>query len=121
MRLTKKDVIDTISNGQSMFVLERTIGKTLTNRLLSEMLEYKDIEKELGIELVILFNALRNGVYYRMYSGQITKDYVFLISNNMGIGQVSKLDYSFMTCFEKNTLLFDDYGKSWALTEEELL
>ena len=108
MRLTEKV--------KDYYTCDYSLSKNVCNKLG----KLEDIEKELGIELVILFNALRNGVYYRMYSGQITKDYVFLISNNMGIGQVSKLDYSFMTCFEKSTLLFDDYGKSWALTEEEL-
>ena len=31
-----------------------------------------------------------------------------------------KLSYSFMTFLEKRTLLFEDYGKTWALTKEEL-
>lgn len=119
MKLTKKDIEYQLSRINCCYGA-RLVGKKFFGLMCKELWKYKDIEEELGIDLITLFNALRNGVYYRMSSGQITKDYVFLISNNMNIGQVSKLDYSFMTCFEKHTLLFADYGKTWALTKEEL-
>lgn len=80
--------------------------------------QLEDIEEELEIDLIVLFEALKNGVYY--YSNQqLAKDHVFLISKYLTIYN-DKLAYDFMTTFEKKLLLFKDYGKTWALTKEEL-
>lgn len=83
--------------------------------------QLEDIEEELGIDLITLFKALKNGVYYFVSGTQLIKDYVWLVDNYMSIGTRDKLSYSFMTAFERQTLLFKDYGKTWALTKEELL
>lgn len=83
-----------------------------------ELLEHKDIEEELGIDLRIYFSALKYGVYYYSNS-QLTKDAVYPISNFL-TDYNDKLSYSFMTKFEKQLLYFNDYGKTWALTKEEL-
>lgn len=82
--------------------------------------EYKQIEEELGIDLITLFKALKNGVYYFTNGNQLTKDYVYLSDNYINIGTHDKLSYSFMTAFGRETLLFKDYGKTWALTKKEL-
>jgi hypothetical protein len=82
--------------------------------------QLEDIEEELGIDLITLFNALKFGVYYFTNAGQLTRDYVWLMDNYMGVRTNGKLSYSFMTMFQKQTLLFNDYGKTWALTKEEL-
>ena len=81
--------------------------------------QLEDIEEELGIDLTIYFGALKNGVYYYSNS-QLTKDFVYPISNFL-TDYNDKLSYSFMTKFEHRLLSFDDYGKTWALTKEELL
>jgi hypothetical protein len=83
--------------------------------------QLEDIEEELGIDLITLFKALKFGVYYFTNAGQLTRDYVWLMDNYMGVRTNGKLSYSFMTMFEKQTLLFNDYGKTWALTKKELL
>lgn len=82
--------------------------------------QLEDIEEELGIDLVILFKALKYGVYYFTNGTQLTRDYVWLISNYVSGGFHEKLSYSFITAFEKQSLLFNDYGKTWAITKEEL-
>ena len=79
----------------------------------------EDIEEELGIDLTIYFGALKDGVYYYSNS-QLTKDFVYPISNFL-TDYNDKLSYSFMTKFEHRLLSFDDYGKTWALTKEELI
>ena len=91
------------------------------NKGIQKLGQLEDIEDELGIDLITLFKALKNGVYYFTHGTQLTKDYVWLVDNYMNIGARDKLSYSFMTAFEKQTLLFQDYGKTWALTKEELL
>ena len=80
----------------------------------------EDIEEELGIELSVLFSALKNGVYYFDNQGQLINDFVSLISNCIDIGTQSKLSYSFITFYDRQTLSIEDYGKTWALTREEL-
>lgn len=70
----------------------------------------EDIEDELGVSLVTLFNGLKHGIYYR--------------DNNGVIRFVNKLRLNYMNA----TLLIDrhtyrytiDYGVTWALTKEEL-
>lgn len=82
--------------------------------------QLEDIEEELGIELITFFKALKYGVYYFTNGKQLIKDYVYLMDNYMGGGPREKLSYSFFTAFAKQILLFNDYGKTWALTREEL-
>lgn len=84
----------------------------------AKLADLEDIEEELGIELTVLFSALRNGVYYFAYDGQLIHDYVYLISNSMDVGVHEKLSFSFKTFLENQTLLFADYGKTWAVNKK---
>ena len=79
-----------------------------------------NIEEEIGIDLTILFNALKNGVYYFDEQGQLIYSNVWLTDNHVSTGVHDKLSYSFKTSYHE-ILLFEDYGKTWALTKEELL
>ena len=54
------------------------------------------------------------------YDGQLMHDYVSLINNYIDVGAHDKLSYSFTTLLEKRILLFEGYGKTWALTKEEM-
>lgn len=89
-------------------------------RDLDRLEEYRKIEEELGIELTVLFSALKYGVWYFTFDGQLMHDYISLIDNYIDAGPHDKLSYSFMTFFERRILLFADYGKEWALTKEDL-
>ena len=104
---------------------KRNLG--IIEQALTELNEYKQLEKELGIDLKTLFKALREGIYVR----------------NLGIGNTNwnkeiitkvkvpciKLDYKEhkILCFEQkrnwwyDQFKFEDYGKTWALTKKELL
>lgn len=87
---------------------------------LDRLEQYKSIEKELGIDLITLFKALKNGVYYFDEQGQLIHDYVWLVNNYIGAGVPNKLSFSFKTFLSGKILLFAGYGKEWALTEERL-
>ena len=93
----------------------RTIKKDL-----DRLEEYRKFEEELGIDLITMFKALKNGIYYFAYDGQLIHDYVSLTNNYIDAGAHDKLSYSFMTLLEKQILLFEGYGKNLALTKEEL-
>lgn len=117
MRITRKkeNGFYKLKEGQEIYGEEDGI------RLVQIVGRFEDIEDELGIDLLTLFKALKNGVYYFTRGMQLTKDYVGLIDDYISIGPRDKLSYSLMTGFEKQTLSVKDYGKTRALTKEELL
>lgn len=82
--------------------------------------QLEDIEKEIGIDLTVLFSALKNGVWYFDEQGQLVHDYVWLVNNYINAGVPDKLSFSFKTFLSGKILLFAGYGKEWALTEERL-
>ena len=79
-----------------------------------------NIETEIGLDLTIIFSALKNGVWYFDEQGQLLHDYVWLVNNYVGTGVPDKLSFSFKTFLSGKILLFAGYGKEWALTEERL-
>ena len=87
-RLTKKDVVDIIRNKQ---VIARNIGKTITTKLLKEMLEYKRIEEEIGIDLITLYDKFKSA------NATLNKNAVI-----------------------PHTIFFTLFGRKWSLTREEL-
>ena len=113
MRLTKEDILDVITNGQTMFLMGRTVGKTITSRLLSEMYQYKSLEDELDIDLITLFKALKNGIWLKDKLKEQFLPYHCLLRDDF-----------ILVLYEdiyKEEYLLKDYGKTWALTKEELL
>ena len=79
-----------------------------------------NIEREIGIDLTVVFSALKNGVWYFDEQGQLLHDYVWLVNNYVAAGVPDKLSFSFKTFLSGKILLFAGYGKEWALTEERL-
>lgn len=122
MRLTLKEL--ELLNTASAYSGEQ--HKAICGKAVLELIEYKQIEEELGIDF-ILFKALQQGFIY-----------VDTKENNKGISEIQK--------FEVGGILFDNeyrvwrlstadrydgaywgsiatnknYGKTWALTREAL-
>jgi len=138
MRLTKKDRIKELSTFEKHKILmvdweykELKLGKL------------EDLEDELGIDLITLFLALENGIwskggYYRACC--IENESHFIKPENIRLGrtwygeQKHQEDYDYYIEEEDQLCLFEmefedeqyvvrvkDYGKTWALTKEELL
>ena len=80
----------------------------------------EDFEEELGIDLSVLFSALKIGVYYFDYENQLIHDYVWLINNYITAGASEKLSCSFETFYDRQILSFEDYGKTWSLDKKDL-
>ena len=78
----------------------------------------EDLEEELEIDLITLFKALKQGIYYKSFSGDI--DYisngVLTISCNFGFD----IWVEGHKRFDGLLINLKDYGKTWALTKEEL-
>ena len=73
--------------------------------------EYRKIEEELGIDLITLFKALKDGIYINE-DDSVYKDCIKSIEHQSdGWGFISNDDYI--------EVLFEDYGISWVLDKEE--
>ena len=119
MKINKQEHLFTGYNGGPV-TAKYDDPKIITQEEASEKLrKILNIEEEIGIDLTVLFEALKNGVYYFDEEGQLIYSYVWLTDNHVTTGVHDKLSYSFKTPYHE-TLLFEDYGKTWALSEEEL-
>lgn len=70
--------------------------------------QLEDIEEELGIDLITLFKALKNGFYAE--HRYIQQCYICFIDGEWAIVNLKNDEW----------WLLKDYGKTWALTKEEL-
>ena len=117
MRLTKKklDMLDTAS------VYSKAQHKAVCEQAIKECYEYKCIEEDLGIDLITLLKALKNGYYYRTNLAHIDK---IRYADHNTI-ELLPYDSGWLLHVSVDTRLIDacrveDYGKTWALTKEEL-
>ncbi len=85
----------------------------------------EDIEEELGIDLITLFKALRNGIWTNQEQcygdekqGKIRFFQVRLLLEENALGCIHNSMWKGKEVIR--TLYFKDYGKTWALTKEEL-
>ena len=78
---------------------------------LDQLEEYRKIEEELGIDLITLFKALKDGIYINE-DGSVYKDCIKSIEHWSD-------DWGFISNDDYIDMLFKDYGISWALDKEE--
>ena len=83
--------------------------------------QLEDIEEELGIDLITLFKALKNGFYHidknkHIYTSKPTKGNGGAMSYYASYYEIIAEDSYYDQYFYK----LKDYGKVWALTKEEL-
>lgn len=85
---------------------------------LEKLYKLEDIEEELGIDLITLFKALKDGVYiYEPY------DYTGIwIDPSVVKVEVMTFNDKYIYFNSQNipSAEIKDYGKTWALTKEEL-
>jgi len=112
MRLTRYEPSD-----ESMFPY-RLKDEELSTELdsIHKLGQLEDFEEELGIDLITLFKALRNGVYYKLNLGQAEKVDDVSLNCCVSTGYFIHFEYlNYDICLDTK-----DYGKTWALTKEEL-
>lgn len=84
----------------------------------NKLADLEDLEEELGIDLLTLFKAFKNGIYCIIEDEDnnkvIEKFCVYQLCYNKG----TKLFYWYGSIINYPDL--KDYGKTWALTREEL-
>ena len=111
MRLTTKGLIDGVKTDDISY-LERY----------KKLSQLEDIEDELGIDLLTLFKAIENGIWFKKGKKRIVKDKPdgltkCALENGF---QYIKRDGWRLDCVN-GLIETKDYGKTWALTKEELL
>lgn len=110
MRLTEKkeNGFYELKEEQKIYGLENGI------RLIQMVGKYEDIEEELGIDLITLIRALKNGVWVKT-KNDISKHLTVALKKR----HHTKEYWLFYRPYSH--IYLKDYGKTWALTKEELL
>lgn len=119
MRLTLKEL--ELLNTASAYNGEQ--HKAICGKATLELIEYKQIEEELGIDLITLFKALREGYWYRkgkkiLFVGENT--FVPYCHELIVNKKVKLLKDSCLKPCNYTFVYLRDYGITWALTKEEL-
>jgi len=115
MRLTLEEVIFNNSNRKEFSHLNDFLKQEQ-----KELIEYKTIEEELGIDLIVLFKALKQGTIFIPFMYDFD-------GNILEIIQVKLVAFSYDSIIYENvngcntTTKLKYYGKTWALAKEELL
>ena len=99
----------------------------IDGKAIDKLCKLEDIEEELGIDLITLFKALKNGFYTKSNNG-----IKFWKEDDKHFVYVRDLKYDIEICCEEcenvigavPTMFLErstkDYGKTWALSREEL-
>lgn len=92
---------------------------------LRKLEELENIEEELGVDLVTLFKALKDGIVYKTGYGWETGDYHwnYVDAKYISLGMSYYEPFLLIKLEQEpqcDTLRPEDYGKTWALTKEEL-
>lgn len=97
---------------------EETNSRMINNihKSFNELREYKSIEDDLGIDLNVLFWALKNGFFVK--KGTINEGLISSVEAKdiRSIDLVTHNIY-FNVC---DLVFFENYGRTWALSKEEL-
>lgn len=96
------------------------LAKEQENELQKIKEQYKNIEEELGIDLITLFKALKNGVYWKGSGIFSPKKIGIYFEEKPELDIENKMLRHILYQHNIDNVKLKDYGKTWALTEEEL-
>ena len=115
MRLTEK------INGKYCYKNQAFIHTNMTKKLG----QLEDIEEELGIDLVTLFEAFKNGIYCFNENKEIffekIEHFVPCMEKQLHTRGKLSIIHGVKSEGKEKHFAIKDYGKTWALTVEELL
>lgn len=118
MRLTKKYKEDYFVNSDNKELTKLDIenDQNSSQIIRNKLGQLEDIEDELGIDLITLFKALKNGIYIKNQSQ--TKYPLALLRTHYSNNTTR---YYVFDDGKEIEIKLNKYGKTWALTKEELL
>ena len=125
MRLTKRHELKGLigyTYGDNNLNGYTTIGEPIT-----KLGQLEDIEEELGIDLITLFKALKEGFYGTSY-GTSKEEKHFVSYYELSDIDIKKYDGKIAFIYYLGNMSYsdfivyklEDYGNTWALTREEL-
>lgn len=103
----------------------------LTTPMYEKLHDLEDIEEELGVDLVTLFKALSGCVWFKICDYHPTLDKHPEIKSSFPNVACLDVGVTSVCSFKRKVIILDfgdlvfeykfaDYGKTWALTKEEL-
>lgn len=109
--MTSKEALERLYDGFQNGMAGRSFYDIIKQDL-NELEQYKQLERELGIDLITLFKALKSGVWYREWKEPI--------KHTCGL----RLLKSGKSCwgFDNKNYYFPlkEYSKTWSLRKEDL-
>lgn len=85
-------------------------------KFVNKLGQLEDMEEELGIDLITYIKAIRQQKVWVLYNGKLLQpDLVWWTSHTF-----NKLCLWFINDDRPINVSYEDYGKTWALTREEL-
>ena len=127
---TRLDYVDPIVRGEVRQNFKNAYWGTLEHfktieKDLDKLEQLEKIEEEFGIDFITLFKALKNGIWTNQEQyygdeeqGKIRYFEAMLLLDEKAMGCIH--NSLFKGKENIRTLYFKDYGKTWALTKEEL-
>lgn len=113
-RLTRKVNYDGIHYGSPNGILCDNLEHL--EKVYTKLGQLEDMEEELGIDLITYIKAIRQQKVWVLYNGKLLQpDLVFWSSHTF-----NKLCLWFIKDDRHIKVSYEDYGKTWALTREEL-
>ena len=95
-------------------------NKIKTKVALQKLATLEDIEDELKIDITVINKALKRGIYVKRDEKIINVETKDLLCDDYGIYTII-FDHFIRKAFLDECYDYEDYGKTWALTSEELL
>lgn len=128
MRLTEKDIAYITSGANVIEIPDIVEGHKYTGQAIIKLGQLEDVEDELGIDLITLFKAVKNGIWikfnmqsrtYNWKTGEDKETGDQIVFVKAPFKTLAENIAYFRRLFEKEYV--ENYGKTWALTREELL
>lgn len=120
MRLTEKDITYITSSANVIEIPDIVESRKYTGQAIIKLGQLEDIEEEFGIDLITLFKALKDGIWIKQTiidKGEIKNLFFFYEDVNL---YKDCLYACPVDIYDKRVSVYH-YGKTWALTREELL
>ena len=113
--MTSKEALERLYDGFQDGMAGRSFFDIIKQDL--ERLEkLKNLEEELGIDLITLFKALKEGIFALNDDYECVSGLVKIIGREIDLNIfLKRLEVKFVGCWN-----LSDYKKTWALTREEL-
>lgn len=95
------------------------------HKMFTKLSQYEDIEEELGIDFITLIKALKNGIIYKTDYGWDKEDYHwnYIDAKYISLGMSNYEPFLIIKLEQEPNiehLELSNFGKTWALAEEEL-